>query len=307
MTTTLLVAPASFFAYFFDLDSDKLNFVPAPHSDFQAYPSQAMGVGILCLLAQHLFVIPWDQLEPFPGRGVRFDYRGRRQGFDGIFEAKGTSHMQNQLGQIEDGLTKKTAHHARGERFDVELIVSTFVGRRNTAPRIVLADPDFDRLARLYDSTGDKFFRLRHYVRVLQFMGLPRSAFALNRFAKYHFSGEGAWSGRILDRGDAVRDLEPLEMGGFRFLGRWFDSIIPPGSGRYDRSPYERLVAARGDSPRYRVFQGLRQDIFDSAFEGQPFSRDLVTASEIQRTLENADRRASVFPDGTILVFELIE
>jgi len=102
-------------AYTLDLESQSLRFKQGIESDVQTPLSQFVGIGMTCLLASKSFDVPWDQSGALPGPGLRFDYRGNVNGFDGIFESKGTSYRSNQSGQISHGIQKKEAHHERGD------------------------------------------------------------------------------------------------------------------------------------------------------------------------------------------------
>jgi hypothetical protein len=219
-----------FLTYTLDLEADEVCFHPHPDSDLVTPLSQAVGIGMVCLLANRFFNVPWDQLGSLPGPGLRFDYRGRGPGIEGIFESKGTRHRGNQSGQIDQGIAKKVAHHQRGDHFDVELIVSTFIGETGTTPRILIGDPDFDELARIYGEADDRFFRLRHYARILQFVGLPRSAFLLNAYAKQYWRGDRVLSRTIMEEKDEIGYLTPLQLGTHRYFGRWFDTVVPENS-----------------------------------------------------------------------------
>jgi len=292
------------YTYILDLDRPNLSFKPGMDSDLQTPRSQEVGIGMMCLLASKAFGVPWDQLGGLPGRGLRFDYRGQIRGFDGIFESKGTSHMSNQSSQIDHGLAKKEAHHQRGDRFDVELIISTFIGRGSQRPRIVVGDPDFDELAKIYGQADKRFFRLRHYARVLQFVGLPKSAFALNRHARAYLKGERAVGETILDKKQLDGYLDTEDFGGSRYFGRWFEDVAPQGSTRYSEDRYGKKLLDQFDGKRQRkVFQGMRDDVYHAGFEGEPFSQDLLTPNDIERELRRIDVPASLFPDGTIQLF----
>jgi hypothetical protein len=83
------------YTYILDLSGPNLCFKGGVDSDLQTPRSQEVGIGMMCLLASKCFNVPWDQLGALPGRGLRFDYRGRVNHFDGIFESKGTSHVGN--------------------------------------------------------------------------------------------------------------------------------------------------------------------------------------------------------------------
>jgi hypothetical protein len=291
------------YTYVLDLAAPHLRFKNGLDSDLQTPRSQELGIGTMCILASQCFGVPWDQLGAIPGRGLRFDYRGQRPGFDGIFESKGTSYKGNQGGQILHGIEKKNAHHERGERFDVELIISTFVGRGQDTPRIVVADPDFDELAYLYEKADARFFRLRHYVRVLQYLGLTKSAYMLNRHAINYFKGKREIRSTILDEKSLIGFLDTESFSSERYLGRWFDKINPE-TGRRSKARYGGKFTRRfgNGSPR-RVFQGIREDVYRAAFGEQPFSQQLLSSDEIKRSLSRIDHSASMLPDGTIQIF----
>lgn len=292
------------YTYVLDLDRQNLAFKPGMDSDLQTPGSQEVGIGMMCLLAGKAFGIPWDQLGGLPGRGLRFDYRGQVNGFDGIFESKGTSHRSNQSGQIDHGIEKKEAHHNRGDTFDVELIISTLVGRGDQQPRIVVGDPDFDELAKIYEQADKRFFRLRHYARVLQFVGLPKSAFALNRYARAYFKGKRMVGDAILSEKQVDGYLTTEHFGDRRYFGRWFEDVAPKGSSRYSEEKYGKKLLEKFDGFRHRkVFQGMREDVYYAGFEDDPFSQELLSSREIERELSSIDTPVSIFPDGTIQVF----
>lgn len=293
------------YTYILDLDSPYLRFKPGMESDLQTPRSQEVGIGMMCLLVNKSFNIPWDQLGSLPGRGLRFDYRGQTNNFDGIFESKGTSHKNNQSGQIKHGIDKKEAHHNRGEKFNVELITSTFIGRDNDRPRIVLGDPDFDELAKLYDSADNRYFRLRHYSRILQFVGLTKSAFHLNRYAREYLKGKRMVGQTIMEEKQADGFLATETFGSDNYFGRWFKTVLPEGSRRYKEDRYGEQLLEKFDGPlRRQVFQGMREDVYRAGFGGEPFSHSLLSEQDIEESLQKIDRPASVFPDGTIQLFE---
>lgn len=292
------------YTYILDLNADNLCFLPYPDSDLATPRSQEIGIGMVCLLANQMFNVPWDQLGSLPGQGLRFDYRGRRNGFDGIFESKGTRHRGNQNGQIDHGIQKKAAHHDRGDRFDVELIVSTFIGTAGTTPRILIGDPNFDEFANIYEEADDRFFRLRHYARILQFVGLPRSAFLLNTYARRYLRGEKTISATIIEEKEQIGYLESLHIGGQRYFGRWFDTVVPENSLRYSADRYSKWLGETNERRRRRrVFQGMRDDVYFAGSGGEPFSHNLLTKAEIERSMHDAGQRISIFPDGTIQIF----
>jgi hypothetical protein len=292
------------YTYILDFDQANLCFKGGIESDLQTPRSQEVGIGMTCLLAKKAFGVPWDQLGGLPGPGLRFDYQGQFDGLNMIFESKGTSYRSNQNSQIKHGLDKKQAHHDRGDYFDVELVVSTFVGRDNEQPRIIVADPDFDALARIHAQTDKRLFRLRHYARVLQFVGLPKSSFALSRYARAYFRGKRAIGETILREKEADGYLDTEYFGNRRYFGRWFEHVAPEGSARYPEERYgEELLKRLDGDTRRRVFQGIRDDVYHAGFDGEPFAHNLMTDDEIRAELESIDGPVSLFPDGTIQAF----
>lgn len=295
---------ALLYTHILDLESDHLSIRGAYGSDLQAARSQEVGIGFMCLIAERHFNIPWDQLGPLPGRGKRFDYRGNNGVLDCIFESKGTSHIGNQSAQINSGLEKKDAHHSRGEHFDVELIISSFIGRNGGMPRIVIADPDKHSFKELYEKGDDRYYRLKHYCRVLQFIGLPRSAFKLNSYAMDYLSNKQSIYKTIVDEKQERGFLSTASVSGDQFLGRWFDSWLPKESQRYKKL-YEKAktIDAPTISEKRKVFQGVRRDIYEAGLTKEPFSHDLLSIDETKKYERYQQSGVSVFTDGTIMVF----
>lgn len=294
------------YARVLDLQAPNLAFQGNFGSDLQTARSQELGIGMMCLIAERHFGIPWDQLGSLPGQGKRFDYRGAAGGLDCIFESKGTSHRGTQSGQITDGLMKKAAHHRRGERFDVELIVSTHVGRENSTPQILIADPDKSSYRRLFERGDSRYFRLKHYCRALQFVGLPRSAFHLNLFARDYLAGNRSLYRTIIDEKMERGFLEPIHIGNDEFLGRWFYSWLPMESRRYGR-----LIKDFGtrnlEGARLSVFQGMRRDVYEAGLTEDPFSQPLIANDARKKYRHFLDSGVSVFPDGTVMIFRQTE
>jgi hypothetical protein len=295
---------ALLYSYVLDLEGPYLSFQGDYGSDFQTSLSQAVGVGMMSLIAERYFDIPWDQLGTLPGPGKRFDYRGSTRTRDCIFESKGTSHRGNQEAQIQDGLAKKEAHHARAERFDAELVVSSFVGHGDRPPRLLIADPDKSSLRKLYDRGGDRYYRLKHYCRVLQFVGLPRSAYLLNIRALDYLNDRRSIYKTIIDEKEERGYLTPVYIAGDEFLGRWFDTWVPEGSSRYGHLEIEEELLTRedGDDTR-RVFQGMRRDVYEAGLQREPFAQPLLDRISVDRYREYESSGVSVFPDGTVMIF----
>lgn len=293
------------YTYILDLEGANLRFTGGYGSDLQTSRSQEVGIGMLCLIAERYFGIPWDQLGPLVGQGKRFDYRGSTSNLRCIFESKGTSYRTNQIHQIEDGLDKKQSHHDRGEYFDVELIISSCIPQDGSPPRILMADPDKSSLKESYDRGDDRYFRLKHYSRVLQFIGLPRSAYELNQLAKEHLEQKRSIYHTILSEKSELGHLQRVHVNGDDFLGRWFHDWVPEKSKRY-RHLYEKsLEFPLMESTRRRsVFQGVRRDVYESGFQSEPFAMPLIDAQTLEKYKSTDEFGVSVFPDGTLMAFK---
>lgn len=295
------------YTYILDFDCDVLALKPGMDPDLKTPRSQEIGIGMMCLVASKIFGVPWDHLEALPGPGKRFDYGGFENGFDGIFESKGTSRLGYQSNQIINGIEKKAAHHQRGEQFNVELIISTFVGSDGNPPRILVGDPEFDELARIYSQLDKRYFRLRHYARVLQFIGLPQSSFHLRQEIEAYVKGENELERVVFDEKHFEGKLSTETFGDHRYFGRWFETVVPEDSKRHSRPKFrgKLLQGSQGVSNR-SVFQGLREDIYSSSMYGQAFSHDLLKDLELQEQKKKIEEQASLFPDGTIQVFRIL-
>jgi hypothetical protein len=288
-----------------NLDSDPISIKISSSSDIQGLISQLLGIGFMCLISNRYFNIPWDQLSSLPAPGKRFDYRGSRLGLDGIFEAKGTSSLSTQQTQIQSGISKKEAHHQRHEFFDIELIVATCIGRNSSISQIILADPDESSLSDLYRKGNDRYFRLKHYCRVLQYIGLPKSAYHLNRYALDYLHNRINLQKTIMDEKAEFGFLTTITVNDDEFVGRWFTSWLPENSNKYKKQKYEKEanLLVKGEI-NFRVFQGVRRDIYRSGFDNDPFTLKLLTDQETKKYTNYGDSRVSAFPDGTILIFE---
>ncbi len=292
------------FTKILNLESPNLSFQGA-YGDLQTIFSQEIGIGMTCLIAERCFGIPWDQIGSLPGRGRRFDYRGISGQLKCIFESKGTSHRGNQDGQIDRGLKKKRAHHARGEYFDVELIISFCIGHDGDTPRILLADPDKSSFKELYDRGNDRYFRLKHYCRVLQYVGLPKSAYLLNRYALEYLYDRRSIYHTIIDEKNERGYLDSINIEGDEFLGRWHDSWLPKESVRYERLYKREKERSNIQSGKRRlIFQGVRRDVYDAGLKPEPFSQPLIGKQDAERYRFFDQSGVSVFPDGTVMIFK---
>ncbi len=117
----------------------------------------------------------------------------------------------------------------------------------------------------------------------MQFIGLPQTAYWLNRYVRLYVSGiRGAEPDPVLQR--KIEDnidrekreigyLEPEIFKGRRFVGRWFSTIIPPDSKRIKRRqfPFSDKIPYTEPMGR-RVFQGLREDVYQSLLRLDPIA-----------------------------------
>jgi len=297
---------AYLFTKILNFDGQNLRFIDGIESDLQTVRSQEIGIGVTCLFANRFWQIPWDQLVQIPGPGKRFDYRGEANGVQAIFEAKGTKYLSKQASQIQSGLEKKEAHHNRGDNFNVELIISTSIGTGNSSPRIMLADPEFDSFEFAFGDLAKMFFRYRHYSRVMQFIGATKSARRLyldsNKILKHN---------RIDFRQETtghefIQNLVEITIEDKIYLGRWFDKWIPENSKRYARI-YDKYHDRSFAPFSIRVFQGVDIDVIKRLFSGELEDIDISTEIRKIRIGISEDLPiASLFPDGTALITELI-
>lgn len=274
-----------------------------------------------CLIANRFFNINWDQLGPIPGRGKRFDYRAPIvNGNEGkaIFEAKGTKYIHNQISQISHGIEKKEAHHSRGEHFDVELIISTHIGIRGDEPRILIADPKFEKNDLAFSPESNKFYKYRHYARVLQYIG------ATNISREYYLT-----SLEILDQisrkmlgqtpqekldeisYEVIKELiEPknqnkIFVNDTEFVGQWFDYWIPPESKRYKKLLENKKLEFK-EKYNIKIFQGIDNRIFNNLLSENLEEINLLTWNECRKyTKMEGGGGVSVFPDSTILAVKI--
>ena len=146
-------------------------------------------------------------------------------------------------------------------------------------PKIILADPDKRSFKELYARGDDRYYRLKHYCRVLQFIGLPSSAYRLNLYAYEYLKNKRSVYRMIIDEKRDRGFLQKIIIAGDEFLGRWFDSWLPKGSKRY-RNLYEKEkhLSMRFFRGKRSVFQGVRRDVYESGLTKEPFSELLLTA-----------------------------
>ena len=284
-------------------------------SDLQTPRSQELGIGMLCLFAREYWKIPWDALEPIPGKGRRFDYRGKAKGLKAIFEAKGTRHRKNQSKQIADGLSKKKAHHKRGEKYDVELIISTHIGGIRDRSRLLLADPEFPDDGFSFGPKADDFFRLRHYARVLHFAGAPSLGYQLRQEADLIYKSARGLPFPFADtlmvrsfprRPDVPRTLSEHTAGGSLFMGTWYDSWLPPREDDPQDADFIN-IKLQEFQPAIKVFQGIRAELVQGIEKQGPLSiLDNANLDAPETVLEAGPLVSSIFSDGSILSLQYL-
>lgn len=285
-----------------DLESPILCFKNIGYaSDFQTVYSEAVGVGMTCLIASRCFNIPWDILEPIPGPGRRFDYLGILGNRRYLFESKGTKYRSNQQAQIIDGLDKKKYVREKGEPFDVGLITSTCIGENPEQPRIMMADPIFN--VNLSDIRHE-FYRYRHFARVSQFIGDTRLGRRLY-VESNSFAGKAISIPRRNVSENQMSNLDSIRINGETYVGHWYDSWQSKNSRRYGNINKADLPNVFRDQPQSRifVFQGLLEKNYNSLLK-----RDLEGIKGEKLEKEGLSKKfednltASVFSDGSILI-----
>lgn len=294
---------ASLFTRILDLESPYLVFKEAVgfSSDFQIFYSEAIGVGVTCLIASKGFNIPWDQLEPIPGPGTRFDYRGKSGNLACIFESRGTKYPYSQSSQISSGIEKKRVCRSRGDHFDVGLVISTCIGVAPDRPRIIVADPEFTGMT--FGKNSKIYYRYRHFARVAQFIGA--TPLARDIYVK---------SNELLSAGELKKplygyrmpsNLQSVKIEGKEYIGRWFDDWIPKGASRYERLKSLELPVPFRSRPKTHIgfFQGLLVDHYRLLAEGNLEQIDIPKSEKISiGAMTEEGWGASIFPDGTIML-----
>jgi hypothetical protein len=299
------IQSAYYFIHLLDFSSDPLHYKVEVESDLQTPRSQELGIGIMCLLAYKYFEISWDRLEPIPGPGLRFDYRGDAGNLKCIFEARGTKYLSNQSAQIDKGMEKKAAHHTRDERYDVELIISTCVGTSNVLPRIILADPKFEFSDLIFSENSNYFFRIRHYCRQLQACGLTKLAWYLHKSAQSFFKNGSVDLSIKMGKSEIVDYADFITIGNFNYFGKWFDYWVPLKSKRYSRlKKYE--INSNIKIKNLKLFQGIREDVLDKIITKNiaeiEFTSDLLNVVEGS---EDYPFKAMIGQDGAISAFKI--
>lgn len=201
-------------------------------------------------------------------------------------------------------MQKKTAHHEDGEHYDIELICSACIGIGKQKPRILLADPPRPLDEWLVTNQAEKFFRLRHYARIMQFVGATALARQL-----YLESVELKDFG--LTRIDRLRKYSLLPTPEARvrveneeFLGTYYDQTFPMRSDRYVYRR-TRVIMREPIDARIRIFQGIRTDRFNKIHNGAAEDLRAQGPARVRRRTTETNCVASVFADGSIFFAEL--
>lgn len=288
----------------FDLRQKHLSFRDDIPSDFQTPRSQEVGVGVSCLIATKHLKMPLDTLEPIPKQGKRFDYHGRKVGLSCMLESKGTKYRANQAGQIADGLEKKNAHHEDGEYYDVELIASTYIGIHGEKPRILLADPIVALDEWLRSEQARTFSRLRHYTRVMQFIGATELARELylesNEIKDFGITRRH----RIRPKRDVPLPESRVTIGKEEFIGSYYDSPFPRRGRRY-ASFRKRKIRRDEFDPRITIFQGIRVERLQAIKEKEVEDLDDPVRPHLVVRATPSGSLASILEDGTVFFAEL--
>ena len=242
---------AYYFTHLLDFESPYLRYKRDPDSDLQTARSQEIGIGMTCLIASKCYGISWDQLNALPGPEKRFDFRGSTDSLRCIFEAKGTKYINNQSKQIAYGIEQKEAHHRRGEQFDIELVISSFIGTGNQEPLVAIAEPAFDGYDIAFNNQSEIYFKYRHYARVMQFIG----ATSLSRqlYVESHdLLHSGFRQNETGQQHPPKNNFHYLHIGKDRFIGNWYYSSAPLRSSRYDRFNKIELPSPINKFQKYR-------------------------------------------------------
>lgn len=270
-----------------------------PRGDFPSSLSHEIGVGFCCLAASAGWGVPWDQLMPIPGRGKRFDFRGKSGEYRGIWEAKGSTVYETQLSQVRQSRDQKAEHRARGDRADIELIVATRVGEGTENSCIMFADPPFDFDHRAFDPNYEHILRLRHFAKALLFAGAQNSAVQLHRMAnqldreqgEVLMTPQGVLShSRYISGSKLSAQLETRRLGQDWYMG----FTVDPAKTQLEFQVRQMAGVS--------VFQGMRADVLDEIETNWKSALDLeLPPLKLGAAAREGDTVYSAFPDGTIL------
>lgn len=285
-------------------------------SDLQTNRSNEIGIGIGCLLANKQFNVNWDTLESIKGQGKRFDYRATNVGQNYAYEFKGTKHRGKQNEQIQNGLEKKTEMHNRNENYDVELIISTFLGPANQQPRIILADPPFQGFEDEFTEDAETIYSLRHLSRLAQFIGNPplgrilymqsRELIEKKSIDQIQEFGERLYLKeiRVIENLFETKKLIPLNFENTNYVGRWI-SYWQPQRKITRKQVFEMPEIAA--NKRLEVFQGVRRDLYELMTNNE--ITDLKSKLRYERTKIQTPENIEfvTFTDGSIMGYRLLD
>ncbi len=311
---------AYLYAHLLDFDGEYLGYKPNVNidSDLQTNRSNEIGIGIGCLIANKLFNVEWDTLEPIKGRGKRFDYRATRPNQKYVYEFKGTKHRSKQNSQIESGISKKNDMHDRDESYDVELIVSAHLNFSNVEPRIILADPPFTGYKEEFSGQSELFYQLRHFSRIAQFIGdIPLSR-ALYQQSKLLLEKENTSTDELDDLGFRIYGNEAvvseknytsinepyiIEINNQDYVGRWINSWIPKNKAN-ERQIYS--LPKISNQGHVEIFQGLTQNVYRTLATTETEKIRALPNRELKEYFIQDQQNFTQFGDGTLMSYRIV-
>lgn len=314
------IRAAYLYAHLLDFDGSYLGYKTTVNidSDLQTNRSNEIGIGMGCLIANKLFGVNWDTLEPIKGTGKRFDYRATNPGQNYAYEFKGSKHRGKQNSQIENGLEKKADMHARNERYDVELIISSLLDVSTREPRIVLADPPFNGYRDEFTEQAQLFYRLRHYSRIAQFVGNVALSRTLYKQAQLLIPPQAERISpdqidelgfRTYSREIALREnqehmgvLETIKLQNQGYIGRWINDWIPPINFNV-RHTYS--LPPIDEASNLEIFQGVTTDVYTALTSIETEKIKGLLKEKRQDLIGPNDGQYSSFEDGTIMSYRL--
>jgi hypothetical protein len=290
-------------------------------TDLQTNRSNEIGIGIGCLIANKIFNVNWDTLEPIKGNGKRFDYRATNPGQNYVYEFKGTKHRSKQNEQITNGISKKVDMHNRNENYDVELIISAHLNYSNFEPRIVLADPPFDGFENAFSERSELLYQLRHYSRIAQFIGniaLSRALYQQSQLLlrdnneNINIDQLDELGYRIYDREltllkdkKLLEEMTTVNINNNDFIGRWITDWIP--SKDFKKRKIYEIPKIYEQGERLEIFQGITDDHYKVLSSTE--TNRIRTLKEISRSSVNLENHSEfdIFGDGTVMSYRIIK
>lgn len=281
-------------------------------SDLQTNTSNEIGIGVGCLIANKLFDVDWDKLEPIIGQGMRFDYRATKPGQNYVYEFKGTKHRGNQNGQINNGLAKKAEMHNRNESYDVELVISAHLGFSNQPPRIILADPPFEGFKNEFTKEAETVYRLRHLARIAQFIGNTQLSRVLYMQSREFVRIKNAEQTKEFGDKLLIRELKSresqlmlekmtiLKVENRTFMGRWV-SYWQPEKKTFKHKRIE--LPDFSDTGPIEIFQGVLISLYETMTEAPITGLDDKLKFSQRKIKDNDDVEFTLFDDGTVMAY----